>query len=49
MSDLSMEQIQEALTTVLGEFGPQQLTDGVHDHLSWLLELVNACVDEDSP
>jgi hypothetical protein len=47
MSDLTLGQVQEALTTVLGEFGPQQLTDGVHGHLSWLLDLVNACVEDE--
>ncbi len=42
-----MREIQAALTTVLGGFGPDQLTDGVHGHLAWLLGLVDACADEE--
>ncbi len=45
---LDLPQVQQALDAVLGEYGPDQLTDGVHGYLSWLKGLVDDCLKDDS-
>lgn len=48
MSDLSLPEVKFSLEAVLDHFGPSELTDGAHNHLMWLLDLVNACMSDDT-
>ncbi len=41
-----LAKIKEALIVVLEQFGPQELTDGVHEHLTFLLDMVNGCLED---
>ena len=44
----SLEEIKGHLETVLNYFGPQEMADGMHEHFSWLLGLVNDVLEDDN-